>query len=146
VSECLYIIANDKNVPIVWKKIIANLSASNSEWMVDCLDCLYDTNLKEGIHSTEQLLYELEENTYIFSARMLSCLNSQAFDKKIYTMDDFFNSNCESVVICADLVHFEIFSKSIDTLTRLASSLSKNEATHISWKNIATCGREFLIV
>ena len=145
-SECLYIIAKDKDVTIVWKKIIANLSASNSEWMVDCLDCLYETNLKEGIHSTEQLLYELEDNTYIFSARMLSSLNSQAFDKKIYTMDDFFNSNCESVVICADLVHFEIFSKNIDALMRLASSLSKNEATRISWENIAACGREFLVV
>lgn len=131
----LYVVALDDDQIIckVWEKIIQFLSTKETHWAVDCLDCLYDTNLKSGMHTTEELLSELKGNTYIFSARMIAYPHSQIPDEQIISINDYFNSSCQSIVICADGKYFEIFSKCIDFLSMLSSHLKDSDVEIIEW-------------
>ena len=69
--EGIYIVAADSCQDAVWKRIIESLSQRSSNWIVDCLDCLYDTALINSTYCSDKLLSVLEGNKYIFSARMI---------------------------------------------------------------------------
>lgn len=131
----LYIVAleDDHIICKVWENIIRSLSTQETHWAVDCLDCLYDTNLQSGLHTTEELLAELKDNTYIFFARMIGYPDNQIPDEKIISINDYLNSSCQSIVICADGKYFEIFSKRIDLLSALSSHLKEGDVEIKEW-------------
>lgn len=142
----LYVVASDDCVCSVWERIIRTLSIYGTDWVVDCLDCLYETKLKSGFHSTDMLLSEVEDNTYIFSARMIGIPIGQALDRVIISSDDYVASNCHSIILCADGVHFEVFSKYHDLLLQLSNSFTDNEVKSKVWIDDTMCGRsEFTV-
>lgn len=143
----LYIISADGCIDIVWHKIVRALSPHSVVWQVDCLDCLYETNLRQGLHYTEELLFELKDNSYIFSARMISYPEvSSTNGDTIHTINDYFGSNCESVILCTDGVYFEVFSKSYDLLLNLSKALNDDEIEEIKWWDVNLCGRSEFVV
>ena len=144
--EGIYIVAADSCQDAVWKRIIESLSQRSSNWIVDCLDCLYDTALINSTFCSDKLLSVLEGNKYIFSARMIGVDKYQQLDKEIITSKDYLNSNCHSIVLCADSVYFEVFSKCENKLLDLMRSLPKDSIASAIWIDDSFGGRlEFIV-
>lgn len=142
----LYIIAADDCQDIVWEKIIQTFSLHGSSWIVDCLDCLYDTKLVPGYHSTEKLISELKDNKYVFFARMIGVPEGENSDRKIVTADDYFNSNCHSIALCVDGNDFELFSKYEDQLYALREAIPSCCIDRIEWTDDSLGGRSIFRV
>ena len=108
----------------LWMYIIRELSVGDISWHVDCLDCLgYEEKygMENNRHySVEKLLSCLELDLPIFFARMMAIPGGAFPDRNIDTYEDYRESNCQSVVLCVDGGHFEIYSKDEALLNKLA--------------------------
>ena len=142
----LYLIAKDGCQENAWKGIIQSLSMHGSSWLVDCLDCLYETELVPGSYTTGELLASLDHCKYVFSARMIGVPEDQSLDREVKTCGDFFVSNSHSIVLCTDSVHFEVFSKHVDQLSSLMQSLSRDSIVNATWVDESLGGREEFVV
>ena len=142
----IYIVAADSCQDAVWKRIIESLSQRSSNWIVDCLDCLYDTKLVPGYHSTEKLISELKDNKYVFFARKIGVPEGENLDRKIVTADDYFNSNCHSIALCVDGNDFELFPKYEDQLYALREAIPSCCIDRIEWTDDSLGGRSIFRV
>lgn len=106
----------------VWRRIIPALSDESTIWQADCLDCLYECALVEGRYTTDALLAAVKDNNFILSARLMALPGGQPLNRPIFTAGDFYASNCESIVFCADLGFFDVFSKRPERLERLSQA------------------------
>ncbi|MDO4384475.1 MAG: hypothetical protein Q4E18_00605 [Clostridia bacterium] len=108
----------------LWQRIIPALSDESTVWQADCLDCLYECALVEGRYTTDALLAAMKDNNFILSARLMALPDCRPLNRPIFTAGDFYASNCESIVFCADLGFFDIFSKRPERLERLSQAFS----------------------
>lgn len=139
----LYIIAPEGEQANVWMKIIKNLSANGEDWLVDCLDCLYETPLNPKRYRPDELLSALNGNLNIFSARMIAVPANENLENPIQTRDDYHKSRAKSAVFCADGLYFEVFSKDETQLNALHQSL---KALEPEWLSDTSSGRiEFTV-
>ena len=139
----LYIIAPEGEQANVWMKIIKNLSANGEDWLVDCLDCLYETPLKPKRYRPDELLSALNGNLNVFSARMIAVPPNETLEKPIQTREDYRKSRARSAVFCADGLYFEVFSKDEAQLNALQQSL---QALEPEWLSDSSSGRiEFTV-
>lgn len=146
-KDGLYIVAAEAQVDRVWNRVIGALSSEGISWQVDCLDCLYETNLCERLYSPMELQSALKGNIDIFSARMIAYLNvTQRNDASILTLQDYLDSGCESMVLCADKVHFEVFSKNSAMLEKAAKAIADIQINKMEWVDRNQCGRREFIV
>lgn len=139
----LYIIAPEGEQANVWMKIIKILSANGEDWLVDCLDCLYETPLKPKRYRPDELLSALNGNLNVFSARMIAVPPNGTLEKPIQTREDYRKSRARSAVFCADGLYFEVFSKDEAQLNALQQSL---QALEPEWLGDSSSGRiEFTV-
>lgn len=138
-----YIVSLDGHQDTIWTSIIKALSHSGVYWSVDCLDCLYETALKCGHYTPDELLPALCGNVEIMSARMISIPAGQPLNRPLITSNDYLKSNCEGVVLCTDGLHFEIFFKNAMALLPLFDAFKSNDnVAEISWIDNSFGGRE----
>ena len=70
----------------------------------------------------------------------------QQLDTEIITSNDYLNSNSHSIVLCADSVHFEVFSKCENRLLDLMRALPKDSMASAAWIDDSFGGRlEFTV-
>ena len=142
----LYLLAADGCQETVWRCAVRSLSARGDGWLVDCLDCLYETGLSPGMYTTDSLLAALKGSRDIFSARMICLPEARPPDREIKTCDDFFAGNAHGIILCADGVHFEVFSRQEERLSNLMRSLPGDSIVRAAWLEESLGGRRELVV
>ncbi len=120
----IHMIPGSDDYPAAWRRIIPALSDKNTVWQADCLDCLYACALVEGCYTTDALLAAVKDNNFILSARLMALPDGQPLSRPIFTAEDFCASNCESIVFCADLGFFDVFSKRPERLEQLSQTFN----------------------
>lgn len=123
-------------------KILNNLPSQNCIWQVTEDEVYkresnlhYEDFFEKSLYNNEEFIKCIEKECYLVFCNIQMYKNNSIINK-IETVEDFYNSNCEMIILITDNIYVEIYAKEEIYLSIIKDNLKKIGIRNIGYKDI----------
>lgn len=126
-------------------KILNNLPSQDYKWRVTENEVytkykenekfVFDDFFDKKLYSSEEFIKKIKKDCYLVFCN-IQMYKKDSIINEIKTINDFYKSDCELILLVTDNIYVEVYSKNEDYLSIIKNNLLKSEITKWEYKDI----------